>query len=95
MLDVPDEEILDVKPITVEVPAYARMFVSVTCSMCGENVMESQARLREASVHCMLKSGVLSAGGRWHIDYSRQVQRWHRWRWKFKGGKSEAAGGLR
>jgi len=53
MLDVPDEDILDVKPITVDVPAYARIFASVTCSMCGENVMEPRARLKEGKPACI------------------------------------------
>lgn len=57
MLDVPDEEILDVKPINVEVPAYARIFANVTCSVCGENVMEPRARLKEGKLVCIACSG--------------------------------------
>ena len=57
LLDVSDEEILDLHPLTVEVPAFARIFGSVTCSICGESVMEPRARMRDGKPICIPCSG--------------------------------------
>ena len=57
MLDVSDEELLDMQPLTVEVPTFARIFDSATCSICGESVMEPRARMRDGNPICMPCSG--------------------------------------
>lgn len=57
VLDLPDEEVLDIKRITVDVPAYARIFASVKCSVCGENTMEPRARIRDNKPVCIPCSG--------------------------------------
>jgi len=57
ILDVPDEEVFDIKSITVEVPAYARIFGSVKCSVCGESVMEPRARMKEGKPVCIPCAG--------------------------------------
>jgi formylmethanofuran dehydrogenase subunit E len=57
LLDVPDEEVFTITPVSIEVPAYARIFASVVCSVCGENVMESRVRLKDGMPVC------LSCGG--------------------------------
>lgn len=44
-LDVPVEELFTVQPQQIEVPAYAPIFASATCAVCGESLMESRARL--------------------------------------------------
>jgi formylmethanofuran dehydrogenase subunit E len=57
VLELPDEEVFDIKKMTVDVPAYARIFASVKCSMCGENTMEPRARIRDNKPVCIPCSG--------------------------------------
>jgi formylmethanofuran dehydrogenase subunit E len=53
VLELPDEETLEVKKVNIEVPAYARIFASVKCSVCGESVMEPRARMKEGKPVCL------------------------------------------
>ena len=53
ILDLPDEEVFEIKRITVDVPAYARIFTSVKCSVCGENIMEPRARMKDGKPICI------------------------------------------
>lgn len=53
MLDVPDEYVFFIKRINVEVPSYGRIFDSVKCSVCGENIMEPRARIRRGEPICL------------------------------------------
>jgi len=53
VLELPDEEVFDIKKTTVSVPAYARIFASVKCSVCGENVMEPRARMKDGKPVCL------------------------------------------
>ena len=57
MLDIPADELFDVSPVTIEVPAYSRIFASVKCSLCGESVMESRARIMDGKPVCIPCSG--------------------------------------
>jgi formylmethanofuran dehydrogenase subunit E len=57
VLELPDEEVFDIKRMTVNVPAYARIFASVKCSVCGENTMEPRARIRDNKPVCIPCSG--------------------------------------
>jgi formylmethanofuran dehydrogenase subunit E len=57
MLEIPDEELFNIKRLTIEVPAYARIFGNARCSVCGENVMEPRARLKESRPVCLPCSG--------------------------------------
>ena len=57
MLDVPDEELLKVQKVTVELPAYAGIFASITCSQCGESVMEPRIRMKDGQPICIPCSG--------------------------------------
>ena len=57
VLNLPDEEVFDIKKSIIEVPAYARIFASVKCSVCGENVMEPRARLKDGKPVCIPCSG--------------------------------------
>lgn len=57
MLDIPDEELFDVNRVTVDVPAYSRIFASVKCSLCGESVMEPRSRIRDGKPLCIPCSG--------------------------------------
>ena len=53
MLDVPDDELLKVEKVTVELPAYAAIFASITCSQCGESVMEPRIRMKDGQPICI------------------------------------------
>ena len=53
VLDVPDEEVFDIKRVTVNIPSYARIFSSVKCSVCGENIMEPRARMKDGKPICL------------------------------------------
>ncbi len=57
VLDLPDEEVFNVKEVTVAVPAYARVFAGVECSVCGENVMEPRVRMKDSKPVCIPCSG--------------------------------------
>ncbi len=57
MLDIPDDELFDVERLTIEVPAYARIFANVKCSVCGETVMQPRARVKEGKPVCIPCAG--------------------------------------
>jgi formylmethanofuran dehydrogenase subunit E len=52
-LAVPVKELFTVQHQQIEVPAYAPIFASVRCALCGESVMESRARLVDGRPSCM------------------------------------------
>jgi formylmethanofuran dehydrogenase subunit E len=53
VLELPDEEILDIKKVNIDIPAYARIFASVRCSVCGESIMEPRARIKNGKPICL------------------------------------------
>jgi len=57
MLEVPDDELFDVEKLVIEVPAYARIFANMKCSICGENTMEPRARIKDGKPVCIPCSG--------------------------------------
>jgi formylmethanofuran dehydrogenase subunit E len=57
VLDVPDEELFTITRLTVDVPAYAGIFGSVTCADCGESTMEPRARIKDGKQVCLACSG--------------------------------------
>jgi formylmethanofuran dehydrogenase subunit E len=52
-LDVPVEELFTVEHQQTEIPAYAPIFRSARCAVCGEPVMESRARLLDGRPACI------------------------------------------
>ncbi len=56
-LERPLEESLVVKEVSVKLPSYARIFPSVVCSQCGENVMEPRIRLVQGQPTCLPCAG--------------------------------------
>jgi len=53
VLTIPDEELFTIRRVKMEIPAYARIFASVPCSLCGENIMEPRARLKDGRPVCL------------------------------------------
>jgi formylmethanofuran dehydrogenase subunit E len=52
-LKQPIEKMFNVKRLKISVPEYAPIFSSVRCSMCGEKVMESRARIKDEKPVCI------------------------------------------
>jgi len=57
-LDVPEGELFSVQHMNIEVPAYAPIFASAQCAVCGENVMETRVRLRDGRPICIACAAV-------------------------------------
>jgi len=57
VLTLPDEEVFSINRVNTKVPAYARIFASVKCSVCGEDIMESRARFKDGKAVCLPCSG--------------------------------------
>lgn len=53
ILNAPEEEILTVSRISIDPPPGARLFNTVTCSVCGEQVMEPRARIKDGRPVCI------------------------------------------
>ena len=53
MLNLPDEELFNVKQVQVEIPEKARIFHSVKCAKCGLLVMETRARVLNQQMYCI------------------------------------------
>ncbi|MGI6307483.1 MAG: FmdE family protein [Dethiobacteria bacterium] len=52
-LSRPLGEVCQIQEVDTEIPEKARLFPSVTCTSCGEKVMEPRARLRDGQVVCI------------------------------------------
>jgi len=64
VLHAADEDLFRLEPVGVQVPAYAPILDSVRCAVCGEDVMESRARLREGRAVCLACAGERP----WRVD---------------------------
>ncbi len=58
ILNAPDDEIMKVKRVKIELPKEAHIYQSVRCEACGEKVAEPKARLRHGKVVCIPCSGL-------------------------------------
>jgi len=72
-LALPEEEIFTIEKKQIDLPAYAPIHDSAICSVCGESVMETKARLRDGQPICIACAGAeyyaldgsgISVGGR-------------------------------
>jgi formylmethanofuran dehydrogenase subunit E len=53
ILEAPDEEILRVKRVTIDLPQEAKIYASIRCERCGEKVAEPRARIRDGRIVCI------------------------------------------
>lgn len=53
ILQAPQEELLQMQDVQLDLPEKARIFRSVTCARCGELVMEPRARVRDGQIVCI------------------------------------------
>ena len=56
-LSLPEEEIFTVEEKEIDLPPYAPIHESSICSVCGESVMETKARLRNGEPVCIACAG--------------------------------------
>lgn len=52
-LNLPDEELFEIRHVNPDIPEKARIFNSVRCERCGEMVSESRARLQDGKAVCI------------------------------------------
>jgi formylmethanofuran dehydrogenase subunit E len=57
LLEVPLEEQCLIQTLTTALPPLARRFATVTCSRCGEGVMEPRVRIKEGQMVCLTCAG--------------------------------------
>ncbi|TEB07812.1 FmdE, Molybdenum formylmethanofuran dehydrogenase operon [Pelotomaculum schinkii] len=62
ILEMPAEELYEVRQVEVELPPLARVFDTLICAECGEPVMEPRARLQEGRVVCLPCAGQYTRG---------------------------------
>lgn len=53
ILERPGEAFLDVQAVEAVIPAPARIYSSIICAGCGEQVMETRARLLDGQTYCL------------------------------------------
>ncbi|HAM49211.1 MAG TPA: formylmethanofuran dehydrogenase [Nitrospiraceae bacterium] len=53
VLEAAEAELLKITKVDVVLPAEARIYQSVTCTLCGEEVAEPRARIKEGKVVCI------------------------------------------
>jgi len=51
-LNKPVDKIFRIKRMKIAMPEYAPIFASVRCSICGENIMETKARVKDGKPVC-------------------------------------------
>jgi formylmethanofuran dehydrogenase subunit E len=56
-LKLPAEQLFTVEHLQIDVPEYAPIFGSVRCTLCGEGVMESRARIKHGQPACIACAG--------------------------------------
>jgi len=57
ILDMPADEFFRIETVEVSPPSFAPIFDSAECSVCGEEVMETRARLQGGEPVCLSCSG--------------------------------------
>ncbi len=62
ILEAPEDQILKIQEISFDFPEKARIFASVTCAVCGEQVMEPRARVRDGKFVCIPCSETYTRG---------------------------------
>ncbi|CFX19287.1 Zinc finger, DksA/TraR C4-type [Syntrophomonas zehnderi OL-4] len=53
ILTLTEEELFTIEAVDLDFPSQARIFPSLTCSVCGEQVMEPRARMRDGKPVCI------------------------------------------
>ncbi len=62
ILEAPMDEFCSMQHISVQLPSRAKIFNSVTCAYCGEQVSESRARIHNGQTACIPCAGEYTRG---------------------------------
>ncbi|WP_342677615.1 FmdE family protein [Methanofollis sp. UBA420] len=62
ILTHPADEVFAVREVAPDVPEKARIFASYTCAVCGEQVAESRARVKDGKIVCIPCAGKYTRG---------------------------------
>lgn len=62
ILEIPINELFDIKETNLALPSKAMVFQAVQCVICGEGVMESKARIKEGKIVCPACAGDYTRG---------------------------------
>ncbi len=62
ILTMPEEELIQVETVDMDLPPKARIFATVQCAHCGENVMEARARVKDGKFACIPCAGEYTRG---------------------------------
>lgn len=62
ILTGPAETIFTIREVAPEAPEKARIFASYTCAVCGEQVAESRARVKDGKIVCIPCAGNYTRG---------------------------------
>jgi formylmethanofuran dehydrogenase subunit E len=62
ILNLDEHELFKIEIVDQPLPDKARIFNSVLCEYCGENVMEPRARLRDGKISCLACDEAYSRG---------------------------------
>jgi formylmethanofuran dehydrogenase subunit E len=57
LLEIPDEELFDIRRVKIDLPDYSRLYASAKCSVCGESMMEPRARIKDGKPICLTCAG--------------------------------------
>jgi len=53
ILNIDENELFDIRDVTIELPSHARIHKSVPCSRCGELVMETRIKEKDGKGYCI------------------------------------------
>jgi formylmethanofuran dehydrogenase subunit E len=53
ILELDDDQLFDIKDVTIELPQQAQIHNSVACHNCGERVMETRIKEKNKDVYCI------------------------------------------
>jgi len=53
ILSIDENELFDIRDVTIELPSHARIHESVPCSRCGEPVMETRIKEKDGKGYCI------------------------------------------
>jgi formylmethanofuran dehydrogenase subunit E len=60
IMNAGDEELLKVKKVKMDLPAVAKIYPSLRCTLCAEKMMEPRARVKDGEIVCIpcFESGI-------------------------------------
>ncbi len=53
VLEIPEDEMFDIKTVSITPPPKAMIYQSIPCEQCGESTMETRLRIKEGKMVCL------------------------------------------